>query len=437
MWLPHPDDPHYRLHARLPQFLVISPPKTGSTWLADNLRHHPQLFVPRIKEVKYFSSLFKWVDLGWYATHFVPAGDRVAGEASPSYAALPAGQIRMIRRLMPDVKLVFLMRDPVSRAWSHAKHSHHFREANFADCAAEYGTVTDAEWRANFAHDWPLTNGDYLGQLRRWTSVFPPGQIYIGFYESIATRPDALLREVFSFLGVDPDVDLAGFPLAERILPGPSGILSPQLGESLRRLLQVRTTELAGFLHDRFGLKPPPEWEATLGADPPPDPFPPAFRREADDGYLFGVLAQEEKFHSAYRQIHLGYRGYDIVFYRGLLVAVPQSLGPGHLPDTGGATLHQLLADRTCLVAPTLIELKEQVTNLVLERGESRLRAAEADLRAAQTELRAAREQTARVVADLSAAVDELQRPSRTRVFVRSLGRAGRRLMSRLCPVSH
>ena len=53
-----------RISRHLPQFLVISPSKTGSTWLADNLRCHPQIFVPAVKEVKYFSSLFKWLNLG-------------------------------------------------------------------------------------------------------------------------------------------------------------------------------------------------------------------------------------------------------------------------------------------------------------------------------------------------------------------------------------
>ena len=66
-----------------PDFLVISPPKTGSTWLADNLRRHPQLFVPAIKELKYFSSFFKALDLGWYLDQFSPAQGRLKGEASP------------------------------------------------------------------------------------------------------------------------------------------------------------------------------------------------------------------------------------------------------------------------------------------------------------------------------------------------------------------
>src|SRR5229473_6742363 len=72
-----------------PDFLVISPPKTGSTWLAANLRCHPEIFIPEIKEVKYFSSYYKWLDLDWYLGHFRDGAGRRKGEASPSYSLLP------------------------------------------------------------------------------------------------------------------------------------------------------------------------------------------------------------------------------------------------------------------------------------------------------------------------------------------------------------
>src|SRR6185295_5025435 len=101
---------------RLPRFLIVSPPKTGSTWLADNLRRHPGVFVPTIKEVKYFSCFFEALDFDWYLGHFGEAGGRLKGEATPSYALLPVGRIRLLRRLFPGLKLVFLMREPIARA---------------------------------------------------------------------------------------------------------------------------------------------------------------------------------------------------------------------------------------------------------------------------------------------------------------------------------
>ena len=327
MW---PADPHNLHNLRRPDFLVISPPKTGSTWLAANLRHHPQIFIPEVKEVRYFSSLYKWLDYRWYCDHFSEAGPRLAGETSPSYAALPLDRIRLIRQLLPDLKLVFLMRDPVSRAWSHARHSHQFCEANFATTAPTQAAPTEEQWQANFAHDWSLVSGDYLGQLRRWSSVFPAEQLFVGFYESIATRPVELLREVFDFLGVDPDVDLSDSPVRERILVGPAGDLTPTLAANLRGLLRDRTVELIAFLREHYGLRPPPEWAATLNPSDPvlAVPVPGAFLREKDDRFLADVAALEDTFPTAHRPIRGEFRGYDMVCYRGNLYAFSRSLGP-------------------------------------------------------------------------------------------------------------
>src|SRR4051794_30915368 len=183
-----------------PDFLVISPPKTGSTWLADNFRRHPRLFVPAIKEVKYFSCFCNWLDFGWYLDYFRTAKGVVKGEASPSYAALPPERIRLVRELLPDVKLVFLMRDPIARAWSHVRHAFRYRESVFADWQGDFEDVPDSLWREALRNAWSLASGDYLGQLRRWLEVFPRDQLFVGFYESIASEPDDLLRHVLDFV---------------------------------------------------------------------------------------------------------------------------------------------------------------------------------------------------------------------------------------------
>src|SRR5947209_20422801 len=84
--------PHQKFVSLCPDFLIISPPKTGSTWLADNLRCHPEVFVPAIKEVKYFSSYFKSLDLGWYLGHFaVGAGRSRAKRRPPTPCSPPNG----------------------------------------------------------------------------------------------------------------------------------------------------------------------------------------------------------------------------------------------------------------------------------------------------------------------------------------------------------
>jgi hypothetical protein len=388
--------PQHKLSALRPDFLVVSPPKTGSTWLAANLRAHPAVFVPKIKEVKYFSCYFKWLDLNWYLDQFAAGVGRVKGEASPSYAILPAEKIRLIRRLMPDVKLVFLMRDPVSRAWSHARHNYRYREATFAAGAGPLDAVSDAQWRANFAHEWPLTGGDYLGQLRRWLSVFPRDQMFIGFYESIAARPESLLRDLFAFLGVPADVDLAGFPLRERVLPGLPADLTPSLVRSLQQLLGGRSRELAAFLRESLGLEPPPEWEVSLrpadGESPQPEPF----AREFDDEYLARVLALEERFPSSPTPVLEGYRGHDIVYYRGRLFALAAEIADLRVNEIDVGCLRSHQAAGRCLVAPSLPEVKALVDEHVLGRLQDQLSDTRAELGRLEARLRQLEDEAAR-----------------------------------------
>jgi hypothetical protein len=384
-----------KLAALRPDFLIISPPKTGSTWLAANLRCHPDVFVPAAKEVRYFGPFFDWLDLNWYLAHFAPAAGRVKGEASPSYALLPGPRLRLIRRLMPDVKVIFLMRDPVARAWSHAKHTWRYREANFAARGDVFDATTEAQWRANFTHDWPLACGDYLGQLRRWLTVFPREQLYVGFYESIASDPHALLREVFAFLGIRADVDLSAFPVAERILPGLAGEPSPALERSLHGLLHGRTRQLSAFLRDRLNLEAPSAWARTLQ----PRPGPPARSAPAaafDDRRLPRVLRQEEGFPSAQCWVREGYRGYNLFFRGGSFYAVAQESAPTRAGEGHPAALPADLEDCRYFTAPSLAELKECVDRHVLER--------------AQAGLRRARRRIARLERGLAEAVGGLRR---------------------------
>src|SRR5262249_11248380 len=153
-------------------------------------------------------------------------------------------------------------REPVARAWSHAKHNYRYGEARFAGRTAAFEAVPDRQWNESFAHEWAFASGDYLGQLRRWLSVFPREQVYMGFYEAIARQPETLLRDLFGFLGVDPGVDLSSFPVRDRILTGLPGALTGPLEHSLHHLLHDRTRQLVTFLREHFNLEPPAEWRA-------------------------------------------------------------------------------------------------------------------------------------------------------------------------------
>jgi hypothetical protein len=302
---------------------------------------------------------------------------------------------------MPDVKLIFLMRDPISRAWSHAKHNLRYREANFAAADAEFGAITADQWRENFAHDWPLVSGDYLGQLRRWLAVFPREQMYVGFYESIARRPQTLLRELFTFLGVDADVDLSAFPVLEKILPGPSKPLPAGLDAFLQQLLGQRTRDLVSYLGERFHLQVPPEWNASCAlpqtpptgeGEIPVSRFGPAdvFRREFDDRYLSHLLGLEEAFPSGAHLAVASYQGYGIVLYRGRWYAFDPTLGAIYLPEMCASEVQRYHDQRTCFSALSLSALAEQVDEHLARQLQHRLEAIDslgADLQRARAQI--------------------------------------------------
>jgi hypothetical protein len=428
------DDPHHRFHNRRPDFLVISPPKTGSTWLAANLRHHPDIFVPEIKEVRYFNSLYKRLNYEWYCKHFADAGPRLAGEASPSYASLPVSSIRQIRQLLPDLKLVFLMRDPVSRAWSHAKHNRKYGEANFATTAKDLplAEVPESQWRANFQNEWPLASGDYLGQLRRWASVFPREQLYVGFYESVLTRPGELLREIFHFLGADATIDLMQFPLRERFLSGDELDIPPRLKPCLRGLLRSRSQELAGFLKDNFALETPAEWQTTLDenaeAERVNEDF---FERQSDDRFVAELASLEETFGSSYREIEV-YRGYNIVYCRDKLYACVESIDRRAIPSMDQSALQDYQARGMCIVGSSLNELKEQISVRILEEATARIRMLESELQAARESIARVSRETAEsiacVAAELFSVVAFVNRPSRIRRLINRIRHERQRL---------
>ena len=110
-----------------------------------------------------------------------------------------------MRRLIPDLKLIFVMRDPLERAWSHARHSFCQGEANFKGNRVTIDEVTDEDWIVNLDDEWNRLSGDYLGQLQRWLSVFPREQVYLGFFEDLVSSPRKLFRHVLEFLDLDPD----------------------------------------------------------------------------------------------------------------------------------------------------------------------------------------------------------------------------------------
>ncbi len=126
----------------------------------------------------------------WYASLFRP--DYVSGEITPGYILLPRSVIEDIHRLNPDMKIIMLLRNPVSRAWSGARLA----------LGRKVMRATDAQILANIDHPSTVIRGDYVNAINNWRGVFGD-QVFIGFFDQLVSAPRDLLRAVLRFLDVD------------------------------------------------------------------------------------------------------------------------------------------------------------------------------------------------------------------------------------------
>ena len=137
--------------------------------------------------------LFKARTMERYQGLFVEAGEKLAGEVTPAYARLPEERIAQVAAQYPDLKIIYLLRNPVERIWSHLnmvrKRREGFDEADVPDLLA----------RINERH---RESSDYLGNLDRWGKFFPAEQIHIAFYEELRDEPQAFLDRLYAFLGL-------------------------------------------------------------------------------------------------------------------------------------------------------------------------------------------------------------------------------------------
>ncbi len=207
----------------LPNFLVIGAARSGTTSLYRMLAQHPDIFLSPRKEPSFFAYEGHPLDFcgprdrelgapayaitrredyealfaGW-------KGQRAIGEASPFYLCVE-GTAERIARLLPEVKLIAVLRDPAARAFSQyamfvrdGRERLGFRRA-LAQC--------EARRRANWAQGWQYIElGFYARQLQRYYAHFARQQIKILFYDDLCRDPAGFFRDVLEFLDVDPSV---------------------------------------------------------------------------------------------------------------------------------------------------------------------------------------------------------------------------------------
>jgi hypothetical protein len=278
-------------------FVGIGAQKSGTTWLAKTLASHPDIFVTPVKEIHYFDHiagltehlsdrkrrsrhrkyfqrlLTQWSRLGehraqrpwwraymsspiddrWYQSLFQHRGKcRFAGEITPEYAIIGRAGLEHIRRLAPEARVIFIMRNPVDRMWSQVLHQCRSRGLDATRQTTDAIVAMLAEPR--FAE-----LGDYATTLDDMNAVFRRDQTLIMFYEDMHTDRLAALRDVCRFIGADFQERYFN-ELGRRFNRSQQAALPQPVRDHLQAMCRAQVEAV----QQRLG-RIPPQWAAEFG----------------------------------------------------------------------------------------------------------------------------------------------------------------------------
>jgi hypothetical protein len=210
-----------------PDFLCVGIHKGGTTWLYQQLDSHPDFWMPPLKELHYFDQLSRvqrpsssrcrderdlrflesinslsakpHIDLEHYARLFEAKGPLLSGDISPNYSTLSIEVIRKIVGYFPNLKVIFLARDPVERLWSHLSMEVRYHQIEAFD-------VTDIdEVNRNVLRRGMLLRSYPSAVVVRWKRYVHPDRFRIYFFDDLERNPAELRCSILHFLGCDPE----------------------------------------------------------------------------------------------------------------------------------------------------------------------------------------------------------------------------------------
>jgi len=262
-----------------PDFICAGMPKAGTGWLFQQIFAHPDFWMSPIKEYHYFDTDFPkesildtirasrenpdlfnrargrlgfpklterdqlffddvlscssgGTDLDEYARLFRHKNGQLSGDMTPDYCGLNEAQIARIAKAFPDLKVIFLFRDPVARCWSRLQMRE--RRAGFLE-----NKLNDAErFKASLLRVGEGISGFQTEIFARWKAHFPESNVRVFFFEEIARSPRKLRRKVLHFLGADASKE--------------SGDVDPNFNSKSQRSKVAMPDEIKKILVDYF-----------------------------------------------------------------------------------------------------------------------------------------------------------------------------------------
>ncbi len=175
----------------LPTFLFIGPDKSGSTWLYEVLKAHPEVFLPAVKELFFFDRFYdRGID--WYASKFrhATSAHQAAGEICHDYLFSAIAAERIWQEL-PKAKLIVMVRNPVDRTFSHWRYRRRSGDTkySFEDDLRNCPAIFD--------------HSCYSRHLEPYFELFPSDQILILEFSDLEHDPEGLAARVCDFIGAD------------------------------------------------------------------------------------------------------------------------------------------------------------------------------------------------------------------------------------------
>jgi len=237
----------------IPNFIIGGPPKCASTSLNFYLKQHPEIFMSPEKETRFFSLDYnKGIDF-YLKTYFSGVtNEKMVGETTPTYFLLPFVAER-IKQFNPAMKMIFCLRNPVDRAYSgwsmrmnngteHLSFKEAFdeniKQRKTVDFVGETGA---AQWladqkRSNRKEDTGLRTyiegSMYAYNLQNYYQHFDKSQVKVIFLDALKNNLDATLKDIFTFLGVDPEFKVQNTEQKNTYKKSKFKFLEPVLGKN-------------------------------------------------------------------------------------------------------------------------------------------------------------------------------------------------------------
>jgi hypothetical protein len=248
---------------RVPHFIIGGAPRCGTTFLCHALSRHPGVCVaqPFIPEPKVFFGPEQTADLyrQRYAQLFADAAaDKVLGEKTSNYLESPLACDRIARHL-PGVRMVFVFREPVARAYSNYLWSRKNRLETlpFEEAVAKEGQ-RPSPLPPEKAHARPfdyLCRGDYATFARRYVDALGRENVTFLLYEDLERRPQAMMAGLQRFIGVDPlpfaDLDVGVVNSAREVGPALDPLtrdcLKERMAPHVRRFADLSGLDLSAW----------------------------------------------------------------------------------------------------------------------------------------------------------------------------------------------